>query len=242
VLLFPAAITERQILSPSSGSNHTSHQTHLHAVALKMLIRRLVYIGVFASLLTLSVLGLFFFDIDLPTELQAFKIATLRKLNSVTGLKTVDSEFHISPVGEPIVYEDDIEELALEGMSLSTLPPPPPLHDIAADSSSKHEGDDTVSSYDTDAMKGDHGSPNSGNSDNTYPGSSLTLTSSFQTTVPNGAIIQGFSIFDNLVVHNGTFYIVTNNRSAFPEKAEDIYSISDDDDHTLPEPHAKVRT
>jgi hypothetical protein len=46
----------------------------------------------------------------------------------------------------------------------------------------------------------------------------VQLTSSIQTTVPNGATIHGFTVFDNLVVHNGTFYIVTNNRSAFPEK------------------------
>lgn len=50
-------------------------------------------------------------------------------------------------------------------------------------------------------------------------GSIVSLSSTFETTIPNGATIHGLSIFDNLIVHNGTFYLVTNNPTAFPAKA-----------------------
>ncbi|KAF5349079.1 hypothetical protein D9756_009425 [Leucocoprinus leucothites] len=53
----------------------------------------------------------------------------------------------------------------------------------------------------------------------TYSSSSISFSSTFETTIPHGATIHGFTIFDNLVVHNGTFYLVTNDPSGFPKKA-----------------------
>ncbi|KAF9446636.1 hypothetical protein P691DRAFT_776725 [Macrolepiota fuliginosa MF-IS2] len=52
--------------------------------------------------------------------------------------------------------------------------------------------------------------------------SSTPLTPSFETIIPNGAIINGFFVLDNLIIHNGTFYIVTHNRSVFPALKEDL--------------------
>jgi protein O-GlcNAc transferase len=68
----------------------------------------------------------------------------------------------------------------------------------------------------------------------------VQLTSSIQTTIPNGATIHGFTVFDNLVVHNGTFYIVTHNRSAFPEKKEHIVDKPQTKQPVEREPNAEV--
>ena len=50
-------------------------------------------------------------------------------------------------------------------------------------------------------------------------GSRISLSSTFETIIPHNATIHGFNVFDNLIMHNGTFYLVTNNRNGFPEKA-----------------------
>ena len=52
-----------------------------------------------------------------------------------------------------------------------------------------------------------------------FNSSRVPLGSSFETTIPHNATIHGFNVFDNLVMHNGTYYLVTSNRSSFPERA-----------------------
>ena len=52
-----------------------------------------------------------------------------------------------------------------------------------------------------------------------FNSSRVLLGSSFETTIPHNATIHGFNVFDNLVMHNGTYYLVTSNRSSFPERA-----------------------
>lgn len=72
--------------------------------------------------------------------------------------------------------------------------------------------------------------------------SRVLLASSFETTIPHNATIHGFNVVDNLVMHNGTFYLVTNNRSSFPEKANIARSPSPPGTWGERDPHEDVRT
>lgn len=119
-------------------------------------LRRLTLFGALASALTLSLLGLLFLGVELPTELRTPKFVTIQRPKSVPG--------PAQPGG------DDENVYIVPGAEFSTIP----------------------------------------------------LTPSLQTTVPNGATIHGFSVLDNLVMHNGTFYIVTRNRSAFLKQKGDF--------------------
>ncbi|KXN82749.1 hypothetical protein AN958_02188 [Leucoagaricus sp. SymC.cos] len=143
-----------------------------------MHIRLLLALGVLFSVFTLGILTLFFLDINLPTELHAFKLAALSKLKDSP---LPSGKLQSSPVEESIVNEDDIEDSSWEDAARLTVPP---------------------------ALDNDSG----------YSSYSMPLSSTFETTIPNGAAIHGFSVFDNLVMCNGIFYIVTNNQSIFPSK------------------------
>ncbi|KAJ7362225.1 hypothetical protein DFH08DRAFT_766748 [Mycena albidolilacea] len=39
-----------------------------------------------------------------------------------------------------------------------------------------------------------------------------------ETTIPNGAHIHGFTVLDSIYLRNGTFYVVTDNRTSFPPR------------------------
>jgi hypothetical protein len=39
-----------------------------------------------------------------------------------------------------------------------------------------------------------------------------------ETTIPNGAHIHGFTVLDSIYLRNGTFYVVTANRTSFPPR------------------------
>ncbi|KXN82750.1 hypothetical protein AN958_02189 [Leucoagaricus sp. SymC.cos] len=140
-----------------------------------MPIRRFLVLGVLFSVLTLSILGLFFFDIDLPAELNT----TLHKLK-LSSPSPDEFNDMVDPIDHKLY---DIGDASWD--EVTSFPPPPPLHlDYAP------------------------GGPNS----------VISLSSSFKTTIPNGASVHGFSVLDDLIVYNGTFYIVTNNPTAFPSK------------------------
>ncbi|KAF7761931.1 hypothetical protein Agabi119p4_9923 [Agaricus bisporus var. burnettii] len=139
-------------------------------------LRRCLTLGVLASLFSAAFLGLFFLDVDLPTQLHGFKVAASNKLKLTSGNVLVEenANSHIPSGGK-----------------------------------SPHGGVD--GNLIVDSFDSFHSTTNN-----------IRLTSSLKTTIPNGATTHGFNVFDNLVVHNGIFYIVTHNRSAFPEKKEYI--------------------
>lgn len=197
-----------------------------------MALRQLIFFGALTSVLTLSILGLFFFDIDLPT----FKLATLHRLKGVSGAESTggDSEFHILPIGQPSTsFDDEIEDsLPNKSPPPSTTPPNTPNKPAAAPVPDDVDLEDEL----------DYGSPDMEYPKQTSTSFSMSLTSSLETTVPNGAIINGFSVFDDLVMHNGTFYIVTRNRSAFPENKQDIVGRPRVSGQAEREPHEEVRS
>ncbi|GLB38988.1 putative protein of unknown function (DUF563) [Lyophyllum shimeji] len=61
----------------------------------------------------------------------------------------------------------------------------------------------------------DEKSADASNPKNTYEDARLTT---FETTIPGGELVNGFSLLDRLYLRKGTFYIVTSNTSAFPSK------------------------
>lgn len=182
-----------------------------------MSLRRLIIFGALASILTLSILGLFFLDIDLPTEFHTFRLATQRRLKGAFGAESTGGggELHILPVGQPSTGFDDEIEDSLPDKSLPPSTTPPNTHNKPVATASAVSDDVDLEE------ESDYGSPDFEYPNQASASFSMSLTSSLETTIPNGAIINGFSVFDNLVTHNGTFYIVTRNRSAFPKK-EDI--------------------
>lgn len=70
----------------------------------------------------------------------------------------------------------------------------------------------------------------------------LLAAASFETTIPHNATVHGFNVFDNLIMHNGTFYLVTHNRSSFPEKANIARSPSLPGTWGERDPHEDVHT
>lgn len=187
--------------------------------------RRFVIFGVLSSVLTLSFLGFLFLDAELPTELSKFKLATLHRLKSISGSASTgkDDKVHVLPVAGPSTeFDDDIEG---EGPGYDGVSPPLSVLPQKADNANpipQPKPANAVADAIDPMEESDYGSPDFKYPDSTIMSSSMSLTSSLETTVPNGALIHGFFVLDNLVVHNGTFYIVTRNRSAFPEKKEDL--------------------
>lgn len=163
-------------------------------------LRRCKTLGVLASLFSAAFLGLFFLDVDLPTQLHGFKVAASNKLKLTSG---------------NLLVEENVN---------SHLP--------SAEKSSSNSPDDGVErSPIVDSSDSFHSTTNN-----------IHLISSLETTIPNGATTHGFTVFDNLVVHNGIFYIVTHNRSAFPEKKEYIVDKPWDDKQPVErEPNAEVK-
>ena len=49
---------------------------------------------------------------------------------------------------------------------------------------------------------------------------SSALSTKIETTLPGRKAVHGFTLLDRLYLRNGTFYIVTSNRSAFPPTRE----------------------
>lgn len=201
-----------------------------------MALRRLIIFGALTSVLTLSILGLFFFDIHLPTELNAFKLTTHR----LKGVSEVEStveggEFHILPVDRPLPGFDDEIEDSLPDKSLLPLTTPPNIPNQPAIAAPVPGGVDLEE-------ESDYGAPDFEYPKQASTSFSMSLTSSLETTVPNGAMVNGFSLFDNLVMHNGTFYIVTRSRSAFPENKEDFVGRPWVSGQVEREPHEEVRT
>lgn len=199
----------------------------------QMTLHRLVIFGILTSVLTLSILGLFFFDINLPTELHAFKLATQHRLKGVSGAPSTGEggEFRILPVGLPSTsFDDEIED------SLPDKLPP------ASPNIPSQPAAGPVPDYVDIEEESDYGSPDFEHLNQASTSFSMSLTSSLETTVPNGAIINGFSLFDNLVMHNGTFYIVTRNRTAFPKNKEDIVGRPWVSGQVERDPHEEVRT
>lgn len=51
------------------------------------------------------------------------------------------------------------------------------------------------------------------------PASLPTVQNGFlETTIPGNAVAHGFTVLDNVYLREGTFFIVTKNESAFPER------------------------
>jgi hypothetical protein len=48
------------------------------------------------------------------------------------------------------------------------------------------------------------------------PNTSTLASTKVQTSIPGSELVTGFSLLDRLYLRNGTFFIVTANRSAFP--------------------------
>jgi hypothetical protein len=123
------------VLSPAT----TNSPFPIHATRLTMPIRRRMFVVTTASVLMLSILALFFFDIDLPSMLDSLKLATLHKLD-IGNDQPQSNEFHILPVGEPFIHEDDHgDDITFEKTS-----PSPDSHDTIAGSSVTHTLNDNI--------------------------------------------------------------------------------------------------